>query len=156
MTPSYFEEVVNGLLWRRAGQLGLTLSPLLPPPQTEVIFAGNIVLRYALDLLTSPQSLIIGYLETENGVVKTGQAAWEFVWAKWQLYPRAEIIGVQMDGQEVQVLLKDLDVGEAPRVVAYRNAEEISPLGSVEFLDAPPDTTLPEVLEKVAEFLKKA
>lgn len=153
-TPDYFHEEINGAVWQQDSIIGLTIAPLQPPHNTTILLAGNITLRYGVDILQSSHLLIPGYFETENGAVKVGKAAWEFMWAKWQLYPRADVIGVREDGQPTSLWVRNLDFGESPRIVAYGNPESEAMLGIINRLDDSPDMDLPPLLERYAKFLR--
>lgn len=154
-TPVYFCEHISGILWRQGDHLGLTLPPLAPPPDATRIQHGDLVLRYGIEMLTAPYQLIPGYFENENGAIKTGRAAWEFIWSKFQLYPRAEVIGFRSDGAPAQVLMRDLDFGEPPKVLAFPDETAWRALGVITHLSAPPDATLPDLLAQYAPNLRR-
>jgi hypothetical protein len=153
-TPDYFYDSLNGTLWQQGQTIGLTPAPLQPPPNSTLLHAGDLTLRYGVDILQSPHILIPGYFETENGAVKVGKAAWEFMWAKWQLYPRADVIGLRSDGQAASLWVRNLDFGEPPRILAYSSADAETLLGVIQRLDSSPDVVLPPLLERYAVFLR--
>lgn len=143
----YVHEVVTGTLWQADDEtVHLSLAPEKAPNDVTILLDGEIVLRYAIAFLQRPFSLVIGYFETENGAVKTGEAAWKFIWKKWQLYPRAEVIGVSSRGEPMQVYLKDLDFGEPAQILAYVDSEADIPLAEVQALHIPSDANLPPLL----------
>lgn len=149
--PVYFCEQIDGTLWQQGEVLGICLPPHTPPPGSVILLQGAITLRYGIELLKTPLYQIIpGYLETENGAVKTGRAAWDFLWAKWQLYPRADIIGVRSDGKPLHVWLRDLDPGEGVKILAYPHPDTPAALGVVAQVAAPAGAELPELLVKYA------
>jgi hypothetical protein len=147
--PVYYHESLDATLWQVPdGRLGLSLPPLPVPSEAVSLSTGKVILRYALEFLQSPHALVVGYFETENGAVKTGRAAWDFIQAKWQLYPRADVVGVRSDGATYSGWLKDLDLGETPRILVYPDVETHLPLGTLAFLHAPAEASLPDLLAK--------
>ena len=151
--PVYFAEQVQGILWRKDDSLGLTIAPLEAPPDAEILVSGAVFLRYAIGLNRGALLMVPGYFETENGAIKTGRAAWNFLWAKFMLYPRADVIGMRGDGKRLHVLVRDLDVSEGARVLAYANEDATESLGVVTVLQAAPNAELPAYLAKYAESL---
>lgn len=143
----YVHEVVTGTLWQADDDaVHLSIAPEQAPAGATILLDGEIVLRYAIAFLQRPFSLVIGYFETENGAVKTGEAAWKFIWKKWQLYPRAEVIGVSSRGEPMQVYLKDLDFGEPAQIFAYADSEADTPLAEAQQVHTPADANLPPLL----------
>jgi len=146
-TPTYFFEQIEGVLWQDAQGLGISAAPLAPPPSAQPLHTDSLTLRYGVELLKTPlYQMIPGYFETENGAIKTGRAAWDFLWAKWQLYPRADVIGMRSDGKPLHVWLRDLDWGAGVLVLAYPHPQAETALGVVRRLLAPPQAALPELL----------
>lgn len=150
-TPEYFADTVAGVVWRKAGVAGLTLAPLSPPADAEILLEGTIVLRYAIEMLHAPYAIVPGLFETERGAILVGREAWDYLWAKFQLYPRAEVIGVQDNGQEVTVLMRELDFGERPQVLAYPDDLTASATAIIKRLDAPHSMELPDLLRQALE-----
>ncbi|PJF37997.1 MAG: hypothetical protein CUN55_19245 [Phototrophicales bacterium] len=64
---------------------------------------------------------------SEKGGMLYGKQAWQFIFKNYQLYPRAEIFGLQSDGKKVQYFLRELDFADHPRVFAYENEQKIMP-----------------------------
>lgn len=150
-SPQSFYESLAASLWPE-GDSGLILSlpPIYPPPQADLVCQGEVVLRYGIELLHSPHCIIPAYFESENGAIRKGRAAWDFIWAKSQLYPRADVIGWRSDGQPLALLLKDLDLSEAVSIWAYADPHTPQPLGRIHRLDCLPETPLPELLARYA------
>jgi hypothetical protein len=152
--PDYFHESITGILWRRDGILALSVAPMQPPTDAEIVMEGDITLRYGIEVLQTPHILIPGYFETENGAIKTGRAAWDFIWSKFQLYPRADVIGLRTDGKDAQLLMRNLDFGEGAKVLAYSSEAASVAVGLIQKLNAPADAVLPELLAQYAKGLK--
>lgn len=146
--PEYFAEQVIGTIWRREETAGLTIAPLSPPAGVDILLEGEIVLRYGIAMLYTPHALVPGLFETERGAMMVGREAWDYIWQKFQLYPRAEVMGVQDDGQEVTVLMRELDFGEPPQVLAYRDEVAARAAATLQQLDAPVGVELPELLRQ--------
>lgn len=153
--PDHFYESLNGTLWRDPAQpaLMLSLSSLTPPAHAEIIQQGALILRYGLELLSMRGQFIPAYFESENGHIKTGRAAWEFIWAKFQLYPRAEVIGWGSDGADLHILMRDLDFGEGVQVLVYSDPQARTPLGKLGGVIAPNEAELPPILSAYAPHL---
>jgi len=117
--PQYILERVNGILWRSEDGTGLTLAPLDAPPDVQIIAQGEIVLRYGIEILETTLAIIPGLFISEKGGVKVGVEAWNWLWTKFQLYARAEVIGFRSDGKPEQLFLRTLDFSSPVRVLAY-------------------------------------
>lgn len=143
--PHYFYEVIHGLLWRGTQGLELSVKAANHPPDAEFVMQGQIILRYGIDLLSQPHTLVPGYFESENGYAKAGREAWEFIWAKFQLYPRADVIGLRDDGAAWSGYMRDLDFGEGPKILAYSDTEAMVSLGQITHISGDP-SALPPLL----------
>ena len=155
--PEYFCEHIHAILWQQPDSetLGLTIPPLTPPDDATIILSGDITLRYGILLLKTPKYQIVpGYFETENGAVRIGRAAWDIIWKKFQLYPRADVIGLRNDGKSLHVLMRDLDFGESGKVLAYADENSEESLGMIQEFNIPPDADLPQLLAGYAKNLR--
>ncbi len=146
--PDYFADTLKGVVWKKDGVLSLSLAPLSPPADSEIVLEGDITLRYGIEMLHAPHAIVPGLFETERGAILTGRAAWDYLWSKFQLYPRAEVIGVQEDGQEVTVLMRELDFGEPAQVLAYPDEVAARAVGRIKRLHAPEGAALPALLRQ--------
>jgi len=146
--PVYFGEEVNGILWRKDESLGLSIAPATIPAKMIAIQSEKVYLRYAIPLTRGTRMIVPGYFETENGAIRTGRGAWDFLWAKFMLYPRAEIVGMQADGESSHLLVRDVDFSEGVQVLAYPDEKTTESLGIVTSLLHEPDADLPELLAK--------
>jgi hypothetical protein len=149
--PVFFGEEVSGILWQSGDSLGLSIAPATVPAEMVVLQSETVFLRYAIPLTRGTQVIVPGYFETENGAIRTGRAAWEFMWARFMMYPRADVIGMRADGERLHVLVRDIDFSEGVRVLAYPNEETNASLGVVSNLLREAGTTLPELLAKYAK-----
>ncbi len=137
--PEYFHETVPGTLWQPTeGMAGtppgvsLSLPGDAPPMAARVLHTGEIIVRYGVDMLHEYAVLIPGLFESETGYQLTGRAAWDVMWAQFQLYPRAEIIGLRHDGRPGDYLVRELDFADRPRLLAYTDPESKVALGSIQ------------------------
>jgi hypothetical protein len=73
----------------------------------------------------------------------TGEAAWDFLLRRSNLYPRADVLGYRKDGVDEMVPVKLLDPVAPIQVLVYTEAEASKPLGRVSALIAPAETALP-------------
>jgi hypothetical protein len=168
--PEYITETVNGTLYPLAAPHGGGLllvigvpdpnwlaahalpAPADPdsgaPPPITATYSGPITLRYGIPHLIPPgETLIPGLLAGERGGFMTGREAWDYMQARFQMFPRADVVGIKPDGRAVQVFLRELDLGAPVQVYAYPDPATLTPLGRVNGVwraaDAP---DLPEFL----------
>lgn len=127
------QDRVTGRLWRTAAQHVLTPDTDDMILSGRVLATGNLVLRYAIPL-HGPRHLAVvpSVFVSEQGGLLFGQRAWRFMYKNYQLYPRAEIVGLQSDGDQVQVYLKELDFGDVARVLVYEAVERTLPLAQLD------------------------
>jgi hypothetical protein len=138
--PVYFSEVVQGsLVVAEAAETGLAQATLwLEPPPTgaKILAAGTLHLRYGISFAApSPNgqfdALIPGLFVSERGAALVGREAWQFMAEKFQLYPRADLVGWRASGKPDQVFLRALDWGRPARTFAYADNISMSPLAEV-------------------------
>ena len=105
-----------------------------PPDGVEVVARG-VVLRYGARLLGKPfLSIVPGLIALERGEMMTGEAAWEFLLKRSQLYPRAEVYGYSSEGKDEMKTVKWFDLALAPMVLAYADESAVAPLAEVSAL----------------------
>lgn len=142
----YVTEQLAGSVWQQGAVLGLSPAPSDAPAEAQVLHSGLITLRYGVSLLRSPGALIVGLFMAEMGGVKTGLDAWQWLWSKFQLYPRAEVIGISSAGQEAHLYVRDLDFAVPAQVFAYPDADTLLPLAQLHQLHNPAAAPLPPLL----------
>lgn len=104
----------------------------MDPPEGAAVIARGVVLRYGARLLGKPfLSLIPGLIALERGEMMTGEAAWNFLLKRSQLYPRAEVYGYSSTGKDEMKTVKWLDLALPPMVLAYADESAITPLAEV-------------------------
>lgn len=139
------QDHVEGVLWRSKASHILTLSPDVVIPRATVVLQSPVVVRYAIARLgPNHLSVVPAVFVSEKGSMLYGHQAWQFMVKNYQLYPRAEVLGLQSDGDQVQYFLRELDFADQFRVLAYENADKTMPttqvdqLWSVDGVQAPP------------------
>ena len=138
------QNIVNGRLWRSDNRHLLVLGEGDVTLAGKVLASGSMVLRYAIPM-HGPRhlSVIPAIFVSEQGGVLYGHQAWRFMMKNYQLYPRAEIVGLQSDGDEVQVYLKELDFGDARRVLVYESVTRTLPLAQLDHILTPKPSLVP-------------
>ena len=87
---------------------------------------------------------------SERGAMLTGRDCWDHLQTRFQMHPRADVIGLSLNGLRAQVRVRELDFGAAVRVLAYTDATNVRPVAEVKTLYTT-DTlndTLPELLKR--------
>lgn len=126
------QDAVRGVLWRSEGELTLVVGDVDKVLRGKVVGSGQFWLRYAIPY-HGPRHLMVvpGVFVAEQGGMLYGEQAWRFIYKNYQLYPRAEILGLRSDGDEVQVFMRELDLADTPRVLIYDNPQKVLPLGQL-------------------------
>jgi hypothetical protein len=139
------QDVVEGTLWRTNDQLVLVMSPASLVLRGKVLASGQLWLRYAISYL-GPRHLAVvpGVFVAENGGMLYGEQAWRFIFKNYQLYPRAEILGLRSDGDDVQVFMRELDLADTPRVLVYDDERKTLSLGQLSRIIQHGDVAIPE------------
>ncbi|HEX2905863.1 MAG TPA: hypothetical protein VHO69_03330 [Phototrophicaceae bacterium] len=116
----------TGVIVQIGAHQALALSP---DPETETIASGAFVIRYGVRFLQRPgQSIVPGLVVLDYGDMLTGEEAWNFLWHRSNLHPRAEVVGHRSDGGEDMVFFKTLDLSLSPEVLVYTDAQTTIPL----------------------------
>ena len=118
----------------------------------ELLASGPLLLRYGLICLELPHLSIVPELVVlEYGEQLSGEAAWNFLLNHSNLHPRAEVLGRRDDGIEDQLRVSRLDLAQAPRVLAWRqaDAENALPLASPSALITADLDALPQRLRQM-------
>lgn len=127
--PEYVHESVDGAVYGLpVGDVLVIGQPPAPLANAAPITAGLLVVRYGIPFNTpSTDVLVPGLFVSERGYPMVGREAWDFMAEKFQLYPRAEIVGFRLDGANAQVFLRELDWGAPVRVLIYGSTEQRTP-----------------------------
>jgi hypothetical protein len=137
---------LHGYIIQVSGVQALAAEPFA---QTEILAGGDFIIRYGLRYLGKLDvSIVPGLVVMDYGDMLTGEAAWEFLLTRSNLYPRSEVVGYRNNGQEDMVFIRSLDMAVQPQVLVYENAEATIPLASPVALISTDTAGLPERLVK--------
>ncbi len=108
---------------------------------------GPLTVRYALPYLHREASIVPGLFASEYGAMLVGREAWDYALAHSNLHPRADLVGLDLEGQPAQVMLRDLDLGRGVEVWAYDTAAARIPIARLDACWLGPESpSLPDLL----------
>lgn len=111
----------------------------------EALYSGIMTLRYGIEYLGKPQQCIMPELVVmDYGDALAGDKAWEFLFERSNLYPRADVVGYRNDGVDDMIVVKWLDLMAPVAVTAFSAPNEHMPLAWVRGFIGPGFDTLPE------------
>lgn len=140
-------DAFDGVLLRYATA---TLLATRPQDGASVVATGGFTLRYGVRYEEKPAlALVPGLLAVDYGQMLHGDEMWDFMRAKHNRYPRADVIGYRSDGEDTMTALKKLDFALPFVVLVYADAEATVPLGAADGLLAPDGAALPARLVEV-------
>jgi hypothetical protein len=150
--PEYVGERVVGTLTTLVEGMDCALFiGVNSPLDARIVTHGTLVIRYAIPLIVPPtDSIIPGLFISERGGMLTGRECWDYLQTRFQMHPRADVIGLNVNGLRTQALVRELDFGAAVCVLAYTDPPGVTPLAEVKSLyttDAMADS-LPELLKR--------
>jgi hypothetical protein len=149
--PVYVTEKVAGhvidLGTKKLLVIGAIPSDLANYP---ALISGEIVIRYGIGTFVPMGDAVIpGLFAAEYGGMLVGREAWDYIQKNFQMHPRADVVGILLNGQKTQKFLRELDFGIPVRVFVYRNESETIPLTELSnlYVGAQSETVeLPELL----------
>jgi hypothetical protein len=111
-----------------------------PPEAAEIVHRGTLIVRYGVRYLGKPHlSVVPALIAIDYGDLLNGEAAWEFLLHRSNLYPRAEVFGYRNDGHDEMVFVKQLDLALPIDVLVYADAQATMPLAHPAALISPSD-----------------
>ncbi len=114
----------------------------------NVTARGSFVIRYGVRFMGKPHIAIVpGLVAVDYGQILNGEAAWNFLIKRSNLYPRAEVFGVRNDGKDDMVYVKNLDFALPVAVLVYADAEAATPICNPDALITTLPDTIPERLK---------
>jgi hypothetical protein len=120
----------------------------------EVVASGTFVVRYGIPFLGKPHIPIVpGLLVLDYGDIFTGEAAWDFLYKRSNLYPRAEVFGYRSDGRDDMIIVRSLDLALPVEVLVYPNDTATMPIAHPKAIIAASDADLaPRILKYLPRF----
>lgn len=115
-----------------------------PLPAMTIIHQGEMVIRYGVQYLMKPHSIVPGLIAAEYGDMLTGEEAWHFLLKRSNLYPRADVLGYRDDGKDDMTPIKSLDLMHPMDILIYENDEATVPLVKISAIIAPDADVVPE------------
>ena len=123
----------------------MALLAALPLANVETLYSGAMVLRYGIEYLGKPQQCIMPELVVmDYGDALAGDEAWDFLFERSNLYPRADVVGYRHDGVDDMVVVKWLDLMAPVAVTAFTSPTEHMPIAWVRGFIGPGFDTLPD------------
>jgi len=145
--PEYINDPITGTIFKEGDRYSLALGDLIPSGET---FAqGEFLLRYAIPTLSPPIRWIVpGLMVGERGGAFVGRKAWDYMQDRWEHHPRADVVGLDPEGEKKTYFLKELDLSAKVRTYVFRNAEDAIPFCLLDSYVAPENAELPELMAK--------
>jgi hypothetical protein len=135
-------DTVTGFVLQHGDEYALSLVASEP-----FVAQGEFNVRYAIVYLGRSYLAIVPELVAmDTGGGFNGEEAWDFLFNKSNLFPRADVVGFRDDGVDDMVTVKSLDLMHPLRVLVYEDREATKPLAHVSALIAPDTSLLPERL----------
>ncbi|MGQ9889253.1 MAG: hypothetical protein ACUVSX_12295 [Aggregatilineales bacterium] len=143
-------DLFPGLLLRSGDLHALALETA---PFAELVASGPLMVRYAVEYLGKPHLAVVpGLIALDYGDILAGEAAWDFLLHRSNLYPRADVIGYRTDGADDMVQVKWLDLAQPVQVWAYKDDQAVKPIARVTALIAAAELN-PDLPPRLLEYL---
>lgn len=128
--PRYIDQPIEGALYPTPDGVILLVGSAPPSLRRSAPIArGTLFVRYGIPLNVRGGGVVIpGLFVSERGAILTGRTAWNFIQQRFQMYPRADVIGLGDQGNKVAVWLRELDFGARLRAFVYRSPADHAPL----------------------------
>jgi hypothetical protein len=149
-TPELIGEAINGAVYDLPGGTTLVIGAV-PGALADLHprLSGSLIARYALPLLDPPTDAVIpGLIAGERGGILVGREAWDYIQKHFQVHPRADVVGLYLDGSPAQHFLREIDLGATVRVLIYDSETAKVAAAEVDGLVAHNIESLPELLTK--------
>src|SRR5262245_52256870 len=112
-TPELIGETIYASVYElpRGNVLVVGETPARLANQNALV-AGPLIVRYALPLLEpASEAVIPGLFAAEKGGMLVGREAWDYIQRQFQVHPRADVVGLGIDGSPKDVFLRQIDFG---------------------------------------------
>lgn len=114
------------------------------------------VVRYGIRYLGKPHlSIVPGLVAVDYGQMFNGEAGWDFLLKRSNLYPRAEVFGYRNDGRDEMMYVKNLDLALPLEALVYSSAEASQPITRIDALivtEAVRATLSPRLRDYLAQY----
>lgn len=131
----------------------VTLLSAEPQPPAETLESGTFVVRYGIRYLGKPHlSVVPELVALDYGDMLSGEAAWEFLFRRSNLYPRADVIGYRNDGVDEMIVVKQLDLMQPVEVLVFGDEELIVPMASPAAYIGPAEAAPARMLEYLPHY----
>ncbi len=138
----FISDLFEGYLATVGKQTVLSIQPQEGADSTQ---QGKFSVRYGVVYLgRSYLSIVPDLIALDYGDALNGEEAWDFLFNKSNLYPRADVFGFRDDGLDEMITVKSLDLMHPLRVWAYASAEDKTPISQIHAVIAPEEALLPE------------
>jgi hypothetical protein len=141
---------VEGVLWQQERDIILVVNQQDLILKGRVLARGTIIVRYGIPFQGPKHlSVIPSIFLSERGGKLTGWQGWNFIRKNYQLHQRAEIFGLQSDGEMAQVFVRALDFATNPYVLAYQSLDDKRPIAQISTLIAQDTSAIPHLLVEI-------
>jgi hypothetical protein len=148
--PELIGEAINGAVYDLPGGTTLVIGAV-PDVLADLKprLSGSLIARYAIPLFDpSTDAIIPGLIAGERGGFLVGREAWNYIQKHFQVHPRADVVGLYLDGSPAQHFLREIDLGATVRVLIYDSETAKVAVAEVEALVANGNELRPELLTK--------
>jgi hypothetical protein len=128
-------------------------TPPALPSEALLRAKSALTIRCAIAYLQRNDVLVPGLFASEYGAMLVGREAWDYAMKHHVLHPRADLVGLRSDGQQDQVMLRELDFGRDIAVLAYEHPDASIALTPLDAYWANSDA--PELPDLLTEYLPR-
>ena len=93
-------------------------------PQADILLEGQLTLRYAIYYQELEDVLIPQLAVDDHQMQHQGQELFKFVLSRGLAYPRADVIGKRLSGEDDHVFMRQLDLARPLVTIAYASSGE--------------------------------
>jgi len=145
-------DAFQGMVIKTNEHLLLADTRIEAQEQVAIVHKGAFVVRYGIVYLGKPQYCIVpGLLALDYGAFLTGETAWEFLFNKSNLYPRADVLGYRNDGADDMIVVKELDLMYPIQLLVYASKNASKPLAQTRIVISQQPEELPARLAQYGD-----
>lgn len=146
--PEYIADSVDGAIYQTVTGARLLIDMEIDTAVTaaRLIARGSFTICYGISLLRPPTEAVIpGLFFGERGGSLVGREGWQYLQDHFQVHPRADVVGLKIDGTRAEYWVRELDFGVPVRVFAYAAPTDTKPLIELHAFSAADVSALPEL-----------